>query len=148
MKKTDTDELSDIEMSNADYSDDEMNTEEKKITAEFQEKVVKFVKWDNLVRDYKREIRELEAKKKPCEEFILHCLDKMNENVIEITNGKLRKNKAETKVPLNQDIIKKAILEKVKDPKDVVAILNRMDELRPKKTRVNLKRTMLRKPQK
>ncbi|MDX1702057.1 MAG: hypothetical protein R3250_15635 [Melioribacteraceae bacterium] len=145
VKHEDTEDLSDIEMSNADDSDDEMDTEQKKITEEFKENVVKFVKLDDQIRERKREIRELESKRKPCEEFILKCLDSMNENVIEISNGKLRKNKSETKVPLNQDIIRTAILEKVQDPKQVSAIVGRMDELRPKKTRVNLKRTMNRK---
>lgn len=146
MKRAHTDELSDIEASGDEFDDnDDMDTEQKKVTQEFQEVVVKFVNLDDLIRKKKEELKELEKHKKPCEEYILKGLDQIGENVIDITNGKLRKNKSETKVPLNQDIIKQAIFEKVKDPKDVVAIIHRMDELRPKKTRVNLKRTMGRK---
>lgn len=113
----------------------------KEITKEFQEMVIKYVKLDDLIRKREEEIKELKHQRKPCEKFILDYLEKINENVIEITNGKLRKNKFQTKVPLNRDIIKHVILEKIKDPKIVEEMMEMMDNLRPTKIRVNLKRT-------
>lgn len=112
-----------------------------KITKEFQENVIKFVKLDDLIRKKKQEVSELSDQKKPCEEFILKYLDNVNENVIEITDGKLRKNKSETKAALKQDVIKNAINEKIADPKIVEEILNLMEMKRPLNTHVNLKRT-------
>ena len=87
------------------------------------------------------EIKELKSQRKPCEEFILSYLDKIGQTTIEISGGKLRKNKSETKQSINQDIIKKSIAEKVQDPSVIEDILKIMEKNRPLKTNVNLKRT-------
>ena len=88
-----------------------------------------------------KELRELKKKRKTCEDFILKHLDELDEDVIDITGGKLRKNKSETKIPLNNDIIKQAIEFYVKDESKVKLIIDKMTELRPKNVRYNLKRT-------
>ncbi|QKF94025.1 putative V-type ATP synthase subunit I [Fadolivirus algeromassiliense] len=115
--------------------------EELKISKEFQENVVKFVKLDDLIRKKQQELSELREKRKPCEQYILKYLDNIKENVIEITDGKLRKNKSETKQALSQDMIKAAILKKVQDPQIVESIMKDMEEGRPLNTHVNIKRT-------
>ncbi len=125
-------------------SDEEKALDKMKITKEFQENVVKFVKLDDLMRKKQEELAELRKKRKPCEEYILKYLDNIKENVIEITDGKLRKNKSETKQALSQDMIKGAILEKIEDPMIVEAILKSMEEKRPMNTHVNIKRTGIR----
>jgi len=126
-----------------DGNDDgkEQSIDQLKISKEFQENVVKFVKLDDLMRKKQQEMSELREQRKPCEQYILKYLDDVNENVIEITNGKLRKNKSETKSSINQDIMKNAITEKIKDPKIVEEIMKLMEEKRPLSTHVNLKRT-------
>ena len=93
------------------------------------------------MRKKQQEMSELREQRKPCEQYILKYLDNVNENVIEITNGKLRKNKSETKAAVSQDVMKVAISEKIKDPKIVEEILKLMEEKRPMNTHVNLKRT-------
>lgn len=126
----------------SDDSDDEgTSLDQMKITKEFQENVVKFVKLDDLMRKKQEEMTELRKKRKPCEDYILKYLDNVKENVIEITDGKLRKNKSETKQALSQDMIKAAIMDKVKDPQIVEDILKNMEEKRPLNTHVNIKRT-------
>lgn len=115
--------------------------DELKISKEFQENVIKFVKLDDLMRKKQQELSELREQKKPCEEYILKYLDSIDENVINITDGKLRKNKSETKTSINQDIIKKAISKKITDQKLLDEILKEMEESRPTNTHVNLKRT-------
>jgi hypothetical protein len=127
----------------SDESDEE-KLEELKISKEFQENVKKFIHLDDLMRKKQEEITELKKLKKPCEKFILKYLDDIDENVIEITDGKLRKNKSETKSLLTQDIIKNAILEKIKDPLLVESILKSMEEKRPLNIHTNLKRTSIR----
>ena len=117
------------------------NDEDVAVSKEFQENVIKFVKLDDLMKKKTQEMSELRTQRKPCEDFILKYLDQIGEQVIEINTGKLRKNKSETKIPLNQDIIKEAIETVVKDPKLVAQIMEHMDDSRPKNTRVNLKRT-------
>jgi len=129
-------------------SDDEIDNEAKEvqITKEFQENVIKYVKIHDLINKKNEELRELKKMKKPCEDFILKYLDKFDVNYVEVTDGKLRKNKSENKVPLSQDIIKDAISKKVSDPKIVEEILKSIEK-RPTKTAVNIKRTKNRGPQ-
>ena len=110
------------------------------VSNEFKENVIAFVKYDDLIRQKMAEIAELKKKRKPKEEYILKYLEKIDETTIDISSGKLRKNKAESKVPLNQDYIKKAIGKKVANPKTIEEIMNDMDN-RPTKVKVNLKTT-------
>ncbi len=149
MSSNDNTEATDISTkldnsSDASSNDGETEGENKgevSVSKEFQENVIKFVKIDDLMRKKQKEVTELRSQRKPCEEYVLSYLDQIGETVIEINTGKLRKNKSETKVPLNQDIIKKAMGAHIKDPKVIEEIMKKMDELRPKNTRVNLKRT-------
>jgi Family of unknown function (DUF5760) len=129
----------------SDESDEEQQASKVVVSKEFQENVIKYVKMDDLIRRKQKEMNELKEQRKPCEKYILKYLDDIKENVIEITNGKLRKNKSETKASLNQDVIKKAIADKIKDPLIVEDILNSMELMRPLNTHVNLKRTNARK---
>ena len=119
----------------------ETNQPEPEINKEFKEAVIKFVKIDDLIREKEEELKELKKQRKPNEEYILTYLEKINENIIDITEGKLRRNKSETKTALNRDIIKKAILDTIKDQKLTEEILTNMDNMRPMKTSINLKRT-------
>lgn len=144
--------ISEIDADNDSISDENVNDEKKEkkeeskleIPKEFKENVIKYVKIDDFIRKKQEELMELKQKKKPCEEYILKYLDTIEENVIEISDGKLRKNKSETKASLSQDIIKKAICEKVKDPTIVEDIMKMMEDLRPLNTHVNIKRTSAR----
>ena len=126
-------------------SSDGSNSEDDTVITELKENVVKFIKIDDMIRDKQNKIKELKEQRKPCEEYILQYLENINETIIEVSNGKIRKNQSNTKVPLNKDIIKEAIKSKVEDVSIVEDIINSMDELRPRKTRVNLKRTYNRK---
>ena len=127
--------------SNDSTYDDGKSVQSVKVSKEFQENVLKFVKLDDLIRLKQQELSELKEKRKPCEQYILKYLDHIDQNMIEISDGKLRKNKSETKAQLSQDIIKSAILEKVKDPSIVEDILKAMEDKRPLSTHVNIKRT-------
>lgn len=130
--------------SSSDESEEKVNSIQ--ITKELQENVVKYVKYDDLIRKKQQELADLKDQKKPCEEYILKYLDQINLNVIDITEGKLRVNKSETKKQLSQDIIKGAIAEKVADPLIVEEILKLMETKRPLNTHTNLKRTHARTP--
>lgn len=147
LEKEREENLSDVDVSGS-YSDDDDEDLDEDVDKQFQESVIKYVKLDDIIRKREAEIKDLKNQRKPCEAIILNYLDTINETVIDITMGKLRKNKSETKSPLNKDIIKEAITEKIQDPAVVEQLLNRMDELRPMKTNVNLKRTCTRGPAK
>jgi hypothetical protein len=129
--------------SNSSYDSSELDNEAEKLTVskEFEENVIKFVKYDNQIRSKTADIKELKQKRKPCEEFILNYLNQINEKEIEITGGKLRRNKSETKQSVNSDIIKKTLTDKIQNPKLISDILKSLEENRPLKTHINLKRT-------
>jgi hypothetical protein len=143
---TETDSYSD---ESEDFSDDEIDKEADslKVSKEFEENVIKYVKLFDLIQKKNEEIRELKKMKKPCEEFILTYLDKVDVTFVEITDGKLRKNKSENKVPISQDVIRNAIAKNIKDPSIVNEILKNINT-RPTKTQVNIKRTKNRGPKK
>lgn len=65
----------------------------------------------------------------------------MEENVIEISDGKLRKNKSETKAPLKQDNMQMALAKELKNPQQAAKIIDIILNNRPKMVRTNLKRT-------
>ena len=146
-------ELTNEIISDDDYSDSESDSGSEdladvKITREFQENVQKYVKIDDLIKKKQGEIKELKLKKTPCEKHILKFLEEVDENVIDISDGKLRKNKSTTKKKITEDVMKAAISEYVKDPIQVAAILESMESKRAEVTHVNLKRTAKRGPRK
>ncbi len=139
------------ENNNEDVGDNKEEDEEKKVVSnEFKEKILGYIKIDDLIRIKMDEIKELKEKKELCEEYILKNLDKNESNFINIPGGKLIKNQSETKGPLKSDVIKEAIIDGLKKDnitneentiKVVDDILTLMEEKRGKVNRVNLKRT-------
>lgn len=142
MSDDESDVISEIDKEDSISDEDDNETiDDVKVPKEFQENVVKFVKIDDLIRKKQEELSELKKQRKPCEEFILKYLDKTDLNTIEITDGKLRKNKSETKKALSQDIIKDTLTELLKDPLKVDEALKKMEDKRPLNVHTNLKRT-------
>jgi hypothetical protein len=148
----------------SDIDDDERSqitkeAEDKHVSNEFKDKVLSFIKLDDLIREKNEELKVLKEKKKPCEEFIIRYLDKADSNFVNVIGGKLIKNTAETKGPLGMDIIKDSIVEgmkveKVTEDEEMTAkmlttILDLMEKKRPVKKNTNIKRTFIKdKPEK
>lgn len=116
----------------------------KKITEEFVEVVKNWVKIDDEIRKRNVEIKDLKNEKKEFEGFILEYMGQINENVINISDGKLRLNKSKTKGPLKQDSIQKALFDITKDSNKAVQMTKYILDSRPVTERVNLKRTKFR----
>ena len=70
----------------------------------------------------------------------------MDEKVISISDGKLRKNITKTQVPLKKEHIQKTILDLTKDQLKATSIFNDMMKSRQTVERINLKRTKNRDP--
>lgn len=121
---------------------------QKQITEEFVEVVKNWVKLDDEIRDYTSKIKDLKNERKEFEEFILEYMESINENVIEITGGKIRRNKSQTKTPLKEESIQTALFEITKDNEKSIQMTKHIMENRPSVERVNLKRTRLRKSKK
>jgi hypothetical protein len=100
---------------------------------------------DNLIRNKMKEIKDFKEKKKNYENMILNFLEKKNQNIIQISDGKLIKNKCQTKVPIKKNHILQAIKTKINDSSIVNDIMNEIDNLRDLRYNLNLKRTQIRK---
>lgn len=126
------------------------------IDNDFREKVLTFIRCDDLIRKKTKEIKELKDKREPCKEFILQYLVKKDSPYVNVKDGKLIKNQSNTKGTLNADIIRESISEGIKDQKliadsaqaDTVAakIMHIMETKRSdnKIVKINLKRTFIR----
>jgi len=130
------------------FNEDSDDEKQKQITEEFVEVVKNWVKLDDEIRDYTSKIKDLKNERKEFEDFILEYMENINENVIEITGGKLRRNKSQTKTPLKEESIQSALYDITKDNEKSMQMTKHIMENRPSVERVNLKRTRLRKSKK
>lgn len=126
--------------SGSDESDDEHQYE---YTEEFKKKVKDYVKNDDRIRELQAELKVLNNAKKAAELEILKHLERLGESNINITGGKLRINQYESKEGLKEDLIKEALSEKIKDPKIIEFIFEKINEKRVANGKVqkSLKRT-------
>lgn len=122
---------------------DSEHEHEYEYSEEFKKKVVQYVKNDNRIRELQTELKNLNAIKKNAEVEILKHLERLGESNINITGGKLRVNKYESKEGLKEEIIKEALSEKIKDPKIIEFIFEKINQKRVSggKVQVSLKRT-------
>jgi hypothetical protein len=142
IKKSQNDDDIESEVQSETEENDESD-EEYEYTEEFAEKVRNYVQIDDQIRKNDEKKKELNKDKKNAEKEILKHLERLGENVINITGGKLRINQYETKSSLKEDIVKKVLNDKIKDPKIVETILENIDQEREnaKKIQKSLKRT-------
>jgi len=119
----------------------EENSEKKEITEKFVSSIKKWVDIDDQVKKLREELKTLTTDKKDIENNILTELDKMEEKVINLKDGKLRKNVSKTQAPLKKDHIHKSIFDYIKDEKKALEIVDTMMKSRATVERVNLKRT-------
>ena len=99
------------------------------------------------IRNYQDKIKELKKKRKNMG-ICFRIYGKIGEKSIDITGGKLRQNKSQTKVGLKQDVIQSSLYELTKDSNKSVQMTKYIMDKRPTVERINLKRTRLRKKKK
>ena len=121
--------------------DEEEEMKQELITEEFVEIVKNWVKIDDEIRQKNNEIKELKDEKKEYETFILEFMQNNNENVINISDGKLRVNKSTTKSGLKQENIQSSLFDLTRDPNKALQMTKYILDNRPISERVNLKRT-------
>lgn len=137
--------VTEIDCSGSSSSEEETGKELKqiKITKEFQENIIKYVKLDDLIKQKQEELTELKNQLKPCEQYILTSLESLNETSIGITNGSIIKKNIEKKSALSPEMIKAALLEKVTDANVVEDIIKLMEAKRTVSVKTDLKRTRM-----
>ncbi len=122
-------------------SDSENKNEKKKVSKEFVEAVKKYLEVDDKLREIKEKTKNLNTEKKTREEFILNYLQTIDEKVIDVADGKLRRNISKTQAPLKKETIQKALAEIVGDANKATAMTEQIIKSRPTVERVTLKRT-------
>ena len=113
----------------------------KEISQKFVNSIKNWVSIDDRIKKLREEMKELNTEKKQYEEIVITELDKMEEKVIAITDGKLHKNISKTQEPLKKDIIHKSIMNYIKDEVKTKEIIDNMMKSRKVVEKVNLKRT-------
>ena len=119
------------------------DSEEYEFKDDFENQVKAYVKNDDRVKELQREIKELNQAKKVAEDSIMKHLERLGETNINITGGKLMINKYGAKASLKEEIIKEVLTEKIKDPKIIENIFDKIQEKREEnaKIQMGLKRT-------
>lgn len=116
VKKEDSDDESSNEDSGSKASEEDTPAID---TSALKEKVTGYIKIDDLIREKKEEIKELNEKKLKYEEFIKKYLEKANKTKIETNDGDIVYKKQSTKAPLKESLIETAIVKKFKDSKKI-----------------------------
>jgi hypothetical protein len=126
-----------------DVDEDGDSVEEYEFQEDFENQVKTYVKTDNNIKELQKEIKELNQAKKVAEDSIMKHLERLGETNINITGGKLIVNKYESKGSFKEDIVKEVLSEKIKDPKIVESIFDKIQEIRTEnaKMQLGLKRT-------
>ena len=153
---TSDDDDSDNEVSDVSDNDYEDGDDNKLIKNKFLENVIKYLKTDDVLKkkqkEHKDELQSLKEDKNELEVFILRFLDRKGENFVDIKGeGKLIKNKSETKAAIKAENIREGILEGLKAEKlvekeeETLEVINKImdiiDTKRSVTTRTYLKRT-------
>lgn len=111
------------------------------VSEEFISTVKKYLEIDDTIKNIKDKIKELTNSKKKNEIYILDYLTSINEHIIDVPDGKLRKNISKSQSPLKKDTIHKTLLEITGDNNKAMEITDRIINSRPIVERVTLKRT-------
>jgi hypothetical protein len=115
--------------------------ENKNISKDFIDNVKKYLEIDDTLKEIKEKNKKLTQDKKEKEEFILNYLQSIDEKIIDIPNGKLKKNISKTQGPLKKELIQKTLTEIIGDSIKANSITDQIIKSRPIVERVTLKRT-------
>lgn len=122
-------------------SDSENKQEKKKVSPEFVDNVKKYLAVDDKIRELRDQNKKLIQEKKQKEEFILNYLQQVDEKMIDVPDGKLRRNVSKTQAPLKKETIHKALTDIMGDATKALDITDKIIKSRPTVERVTLKRT-------
>ncbi len=164
-KKKERRDSSDI--SSYDSDDDNITNEDIQKEArsnyvqnELLERITKYLKIDNAIKEKQKEIREyvkaMKLQKEDMEKYIIGYLNEVNEDFIKIDGeGKLTKTISTSKGAIKTDNIKASVAAGLKkenimmDEKKfnelIGSILNMVEDNRPKKQKTYIKRTQVKK---
>jgi hypothetical protein len=115
--------------------------EKKQVSKEFVISVKKYLEIDDKLKEMRDQLKKFTTEKKQKEEFILEYLQSLDEKVVDVPDGKLRRNISKTQAPLKKELIQKALTEIFGDASKATATTEHIIKSRPTIERVTLKRT-------
>jgi len=118
--------------------------DKKKVSTEFIQNVKKWLEIDDTIKEIRIKTKLLTSEKKDKEQYILDYLQSIDEKVIDVPNGKLRRNVTKTQAPFKKETIQQALVEITGDINKATALTEHIIKSRPVVQRVNLKRTKAR----
>lgn len=134
---------------NDDLDDDNVSRDdgddEKEIDPEFTENVIKYIRFDDIIRDKKKEIKDITKMKQSCEKYILMKLEEYGENKIEFNQGKIMKKDVVSKGGIKPDYIKNALNATSIQSEVVEKIIEMIEKNRKIKVNKKLTRSFLKK---
>mgnify|MGYP003340605319 FL=1 len=159
--KSKEDDSSDISSYNEDYENmtlDEISQKgrEKFFKTELMEKIVKYIKIDDTIKDKQKELRlqmkALKTQKTDMEKYIISYLEAINEEFVNIQGtARLTKTTTNTKGAIKVDNIKMSVIDGIKkqninlDERKIGELLDsvvdNIEKNRPLKTKTYIKRT-------
>jgi hypothetical protein len=97
-------------------SDKSKDSDKMKKKRDFSEKVIKFIQYDDLIKEtmieHRKQINELKTQKKELELFLIDYLDEINNDIINCGESDvIKKVEKQKKAPLNKTLMKKSIIE-------------------------------------
>lgn len=117
------------------------NDVKKNISNIFVEDVKNFLSLDDNITELKNKLKKLTSEKNIFEEKILHYLENIDETVIDINNGKLKKTTVKQKGGIKKNYIVDILNETFDDKIKVELLTNKIMEAIPSKEKTSLKRT-------
>lgn len=130
-------------------SDEEMEMELKSKASQletdevFRTSVLKYVKIDDIIREKNKELATLKKARKEHEAYIIECLNKVEEDRIDLNGGqKLNKNTKTVKSGITPELLKTALMEKIADPEIVKQYIDNIEAKRTTKTVTTISRTI------
>jgi len=127
---------------------------EKFFKTELMEKIIKYIKIDDSIKDKQKEVRDqmkvLKTQKEEMEKYIISYLETINEEYVKIgESAKLTRTVSQTKGAIKQDNIKVSIFDQLKKENMVddkinellENIVDNIEKNRPVKTKTYIKRT-------
>jgi hypothetical protein len=121
---------------------EENNESKKQVSKEFVNTVKKYIEIDDKLKYIKKQLKVLNGDKKEHENYILDYLQSIEENIIDIPDGKLKRNINKTQSPLKKEFIQKVLSEIIGDSNKATLIMEEINNSRPMVERISLKRIM------
>jgi hypothetical protein len=103
-------------------------TQDKAVSNKLVNSLKKWLALDDEVLKLKTHIKELTTEQKEYETIILEEMDKLDEKIIAVSDGKIKKNVVKSKSALKKEYIQKTILDFTKDEGKTKELLENMEK--------------------